>query len=139
MTRGNQREQDRLKAQKKVAAQKKSKESGASLAKRKEADAEILRQKQKVHISYLCGYGAGNIYRRDRYRKRKKNEGRQRRPGRNDLSSGPAPIRRHIPFSLASAVSKTAWGVTGGDGDGGRGERRGAESDGRDLDVFWKD
>lgn len=48
MTRGNQREQDRLKAQKKaVAGQKKPKESAATLAKRKEADAEILRAKQK--------------------------------------------------------------------------------------------
>ncbi|KIK02319.1 hypothetical protein K443DRAFT_6235 [Laccaria amethystina LaAM-08-1] len=48
MTRGNQREQDRLKAQKKAAAgQKKPKESAAGLAKRKEADAEILRAKQK--------------------------------------------------------------------------------------------
>jgi len=36
-TGGNQREQDRLKAQKKAAGQKKTKESGASLAKRKEA------------------------------------------------------------------------------------------------------
>ncbi|KIL71091.1 hypothetical protein M378DRAFT_510643 [Amanita muscaria Koide BX008] len=49
MTRGNQRDQDRLKAQKKAAAsQKKPKESASSLAKRKEADAEILRAKQKV-------------------------------------------------------------------------------------------
>ncbi|TFK38601.1 hypothetical protein BDQ12DRAFT_683040 [Crucibulum laeve] len=47
MTRGNQREQDRLKAQKKLAGQKKPKESAANLAKRKEADAEILRAKQK--------------------------------------------------------------------------------------------
>ena len=34
---GNQREQDRVKAQKKAAAQKKPKESAASLARRKEA------------------------------------------------------------------------------------------------------
>ncbi|KAF9457461.1 hypothetical protein BDZ94DRAFT_1273056 [Collybia nuda] len=48
MTRGNQREQDRQKAQKKAAAAKgKPKESAANLAKRKEADAEILRAKQK--------------------------------------------------------------------------------------------
>ncbi|KIM32983.1 hypothetical protein M408DRAFT_326657 [Serendipita vermifera MAFF 305830] len=48
MTRGNQRDTDRAKAQKKLAAQKKGpKESGASLAKRKEADAEALRLKQK--------------------------------------------------------------------------------------------
>ncbi|KAF9529471.1 hypothetical protein CPB83DRAFT_267547 [Crepidotus variabilis] len=48
MTRGNQREQDRLKAQKKAASsQKAPKESAASLAKRKEADAEALRAKQK--------------------------------------------------------------------------------------------
>ncbi|KAF8971593.1 hypothetical protein BDZ97DRAFT_1787285, partial [Flammula alnicola] len=49
MTRGNQRDQDRLKAQKKAAANaKKPKESAATLAKRKEADAEVLRAKQKV-------------------------------------------------------------------------------------------
>ncbi|KAF8209341.1 hypothetical protein K438DRAFT_229293 [Mycena galopus ATCC 62051] len=48
MTRGNQRDQDRLKAQKKAAAsQKKPKESATNLAKRKETDAEILRAKQK--------------------------------------------------------------------------------------------
>ncbi|KAF9263076.1 hypothetical protein L218DRAFT_959607 [Marasmius fiardii PR-910] len=48
MTRGNQRDQDRLKAQKKAAAQKKGpKESATSLAKRKEADADALRAKQK--------------------------------------------------------------------------------------------
>ncbi|PPQ90479.1 hypothetical protein CVT25_014997 [Psilocybe cyanescens] len=59
MTRGNQREQDRLKAQKKIAANaKKPKESATTLAKRKEAalwadiprpisDADILRAKQK--------------------------------------------------------------------------------------------
>ncbi|KAK1224358.1 hypothetical protein PQX77_012742 [Marasmius sp. AFHP31] len=44
---GNQREQDRLKAQKKAAGQKKPKESATNLAKRKEADAEALRAKQK--------------------------------------------------------------------------------------------
>ncbi|KAK7064769.1 hypothetical protein R3P38DRAFT_2826310 [Favolaschia claudopus] len=48
MTRGNQREQDRLKAQKKTANQKKPKESATTLQKRKEADAEILRAKQKA-------------------------------------------------------------------------------------------
>ncbi|KAF8238461.1 hypothetical protein L208DRAFT_288313 [Tricholoma matsutake] len=48
MTRGNQRDQDRLKSQKKAATNaKKPKESASSLAKRKEADAEILRAKQK--------------------------------------------------------------------------------------------
>ncbi|KIK38576.1 hypothetical protein CY34DRAFT_14959 [Suillus luteus UH-Slu-Lm8-n1] len=50
MTRGNQRETDRAKAAKKQAALNKSKakESNTSLAKRKEADAEILRAKQKA-------------------------------------------------------------------------------------------
>ncbi|KAG8800810.1 hypothetical protein FRC16_002000 [Serendipita sp. 398] len=48
MTRGNQRETDRAKAQKKAAAQKKGpKESNSSLAKRKEADAAALQAKQK--------------------------------------------------------------------------------------------
>ena len=41
-TGGNQREQDRLKAQKKAAAQKKPKESNANLAKRKEAYVPVL-------------------------------------------------------------------------------------------------
>ncbi|KAJ7822112.1 hypothetical protein B0H14DRAFT_3732677 [Mycena olivaceomarginata] len=49
MTRGNQRDQDRLKAQKKAAAGKsKPKESATTLQKRKEADAEALRAKQKA-------------------------------------------------------------------------------------------
>ncbi|KAI6137041.1 hypothetical protein F5141DRAFT_1078258 [Pisolithus sp. B1] len=49
MTRGNQREMDRAKAAKKQAAlnKSKSKESNTTLAKRREADAEILRAKQK--------------------------------------------------------------------------------------------
>ena len=41
-TGGNQREQDRLKAQKKAAGQKKPKESNANLAKRKEAYVPLL-------------------------------------------------------------------------------------------------
>ncbi|KAH9177003.1 hypothetical protein EDB89DRAFT_1608012 [Lactarius sanguifluus] len=50
MTRGNQREMDRVKAQKKAAASKsKPKESNTTLAKRKESDAEALRAKQKVN------------------------------------------------------------------------------------------
>ncbi|KAI6165367.1 hypothetical protein EDD17DRAFT_223516 [Pisolithus thermaeus] len=50
MTRGNQREMDRAKAAKKQAAlnKSKSKESNTTLAKRREADAEILRAKQKA-------------------------------------------------------------------------------------------
>jgi len=45
---GNQRDQDRARAQKKTAANKaKPKESASTLAKRKESDAEILRAKQK--------------------------------------------------------------------------------------------
>ncbi|KIM51370.1 hypothetical protein SCLCIDRAFT_648598 [Scleroderma citrinum Foug A] len=48
MTRGNQREMDRLKAAKKAAAAKKPKESSTSLAKRREGDADILRAKQKA-------------------------------------------------------------------------------------------
>ncbi|CAD6888554.1 unnamed protein product [Tilletia controversa] len=46
MTRGNQREQDRLRAQKKTAGKGKSTSmSGTALAARKEADAEAVRQK----------------------------------------------------------------------------------------------
>ncbi|KAI0005428.1 hypothetical protein BJV74DRAFT_880689 [Russula compacta] len=48
MTRGDERERARQKAQKKAAEKKsKPKESGTSLAKRKESDAEALRAKQK--------------------------------------------------------------------------------------------
>ncbi|KAG0253648.1 hypothetical protein BG011_006244 [Mortierella polycephala] len=47
MTRGNQRDADRAKAQKKLAQQSKSKkEGGTSFAKRAESDAEIMRAKQ---------------------------------------------------------------------------------------------
>ena len=50
MTRGNQREQDRLKAQKKAASQNKNKprQSASSLAQRREQDAEIIRKKMEV-------------------------------------------------------------------------------------------
>ncbi|KAF8554571.1 hypothetical protein OG21DRAFT_1484595 [Imleria badia] len=50
MTRGNQRDMARAKAAKKQAALDKSKpkESNTTLAKRKDADAEILRAKQKA-------------------------------------------------------------------------------------------
>ncbi|KAF9188226.1 hypothetical protein BGZ51_009688 [Haplosporangium sp. Z 767] len=47
MTRGNQRDMDRAKAQKKLAQQNKGKkEGGTSFAKRAESDAEIMRAKQ---------------------------------------------------------------------------------------------
>ncbi|KIJ45251.1 hypothetical protein M422DRAFT_251431 [Sphaerobolus stellatus SS14] len=59
MTRGNQREQDRLKAQKKLAANAKGKkESATSLQKRREADAEALREKQKRKEEQAGGGGA---------------------------------------------------------------------------------
>ncbi|KAF8845548.1 hypothetical protein BDN67DRAFT_1007386 [Paxillus ammoniavirescens] len=52
MTRGNQREMDRVRAAKKSAQNKsKPKESNTGLAKRKEADAEILRAKQKARLA----------------------------------------------------------------------------------------
>jgi len=60
MTRGNQREQDRLKAQKKLAGQKKPKESAANLTKRKEADAEALRAKQKKKEEEKTAAGGGS-------------------------------------------------------------------------------
>ena len=66
-------------------------------------------------------------------RKKRKNEREAKHPGRNDPDAGPVHQRRHILFSLGSAGLR--MGVTGGDGDEGRGERRGAESDGRDLAV----
>ncbi|KAF4607163.1 hypothetical protein EYR38_001223 [Pleurotus pulmonarius] len=60
MTRGNQREQDRLRAAKKAPA-KKPKESATNLAKRKEADAEALRAKQKVSFIYGgCSLAVGS-------------------------------------------------------------------------------
>ncbi|PWN21886.1 four F5 protein [Microstroma glucosiphilum] len=47
MTRGNQRDTDRAKAQKKAAAANKGKkESGVSLTARRERDAQIIRDKQ---------------------------------------------------------------------------------------------
>ncbi|KAF8609373.1 hypothetical protein BDV93DRAFT_602050 [Ceratobasidium sp. AG-I] len=59
MTRGNQREQDRLKAQKKLANQKKPKESAASLQKRRELDADALRQKQQKKAEEKAATGTG--------------------------------------------------------------------------------
>ncbi|PIL30931.1 hypothetical protein GSI_07100 [Ganoderma sinense ZZ0214-1] len=51
MTRGNQRETDRAKAQKKAAAGKnKPKESATTLQQRREKDAAALREKQKKRI-----------------------------------------------------------------------------------------
>ncbi|KAL4065782.1 hypothetical protein V8B97DRAFT_1981932 [Scleroderma yunnanense] len=60
MTRGNQREMDRAKAAKKQAALNKSKqkESNTSLAKRREADADILRAKQKKNEESKAAHGA---------------------------------------------------------------------------------
>ncbi|QRW19565.1 hypothetical protein RhiXN_00971 [Rhizoctonia solani] len=60
MTRGNQRDHDRERAQKKAASQKKPKESGSSLQKRREADADALRQKQlKKAAEKAAGDGGG--------------------------------------------------------------------------------
>ncbi|KAK0245474.1 hypothetical protein EDD85DRAFT_19325 [Armillaria nabsnona] len=96
MTRGNQRETDRAKAQKKAAAAaKKPKESASSLAKRKESDAEILRAKQKVTsrdplsirpclISYC------------HIRKRKRSEPQRLQVVANDHNCGPSKDVRYI-------------------------------------------
>ncbi|KAF9928250.1 hypothetical protein BGZ65_006360, partial [Modicella reniformis] len=46
MTRGNQREMDRAKAQKKASSQGKTKKGELPFAKRAENDAEIMRAKQ---------------------------------------------------------------------------------------------
>ncbi|CAE6390226.1 unnamed protein product [Rhizoctonia solani] len=76
MTRGNQRDHDRERAQKKAAAQKKPKESGSSLQKRREAyatyfysrisidfalssDADALRQKQQKKAAEKAGAEGG--------------------------------------------------------------------------------
>ncbi|KAH8101451.1 hypothetical protein BXZ70DRAFT_1007282 [Cristinia sonorae] len=57
---GNQREMDRLKAQKKAAANaKKPKESAASLQARKERDAQTLREKQLKKEAEKAGGGGG--------------------------------------------------------------------------------
>ncbi|KAL8284272.1 hypothetical protein RQP46_005021 [Phenoliferia psychrophenolica] len=49
MARGNQRENDREKAQKKLAAQNKgNKESGSSLRAKQEASAAIMREKNRL-------------------------------------------------------------------------------------------
>ncbi|KZT24671.1 hypothetical protein NEOLEDRAFT_409269 [Neolentinus lepideus HHB14362 ss-1] len=49
MTRGDQRERDRVKAAKKAASSNKAKATdGMSIEKRKERDAQILRDKQKL-------------------------------------------------------------------------------------------
>ena len=58
-------------------------------------------------------------------RKRRKNERGAKQPGRNDPHIGPVHEPRHILFSLGSAGLRMVRGVTGGDGDEGRGERRG--------------
>ncbi|KAH9891253.1 hypothetical protein C8Q73DRAFT_703463 [Cubamyces lactineus] len=59
MTRGNQREMDRLKAQKKMQANaKKPKESAQSLQARKERDAAALREKQKKKEEEKAALGA---------------------------------------------------------------------------------
>jgi len=60
MTRGNQRDKAREKAQKKAAAQNKGpKESGASLEARKFRDAEIMREKQEKKAAAAAGGTAG--------------------------------------------------------------------------------
>ncbi|CAO3687957.1 unnamed protein product [Umbelopsis ramanniana] len=48
MTRGNQREQDRLKAQKKQAKAKSTTLNGQSLKNKQESDADIMRKKQEA-------------------------------------------------------------------------------------------
>ncbi|EJD55007.1 hypothetical protein AURDEDRAFT_155249 [Auricularia subglabra TFB-10046 SS5] len=65
MTRGNQRDTDRAKAQKKAQQLAKSgkKESGSSLQKRKEADAQALREKQlrkEAEKAATTGGGSGD-------------------------------------------------------------------------------
>lgn len=61
MTRGNQRETDRLKAQKKATqAKNKPKESASTLQQRREKDAEILRQKQKKKEEDKAAGAAGD-------------------------------------------------------------------------------
>ncbi|EPQ61221.1 small EDRK-rich factor 2 [Gloeophyllum trabeum ATCC 11539] len=60
MTRGDQRERDRQKAAKKLAEKNKGKpKDGLSVEKRKERDAEILRQKQQKALELKQNGGAG--------------------------------------------------------------------------------
>ncbi|KAI0089860.1 hypothetical protein BDY19DRAFT_941157 [Irpex rosettiformis] len=91
MTRGNQRDTDRAKAQKKAQASAKGKvkESAASLQKRREQDAANLREKQKVKLPpdeflYLSTWTADICCRKRK--KRKRGEGQ-----RNNTSLGRVP------------------------------------------------
>lgn len=91
---GNQREQDRAKAQKKLAAGKVKKESGASLQKRKEADAAALREKQQVRTRPSPRVRCGLTLRRKRRRKR------PRRAARATAGNNTAP-----PWAIEPYVS----------------------------------
>ncbi|OAV89991.1 hypothetical protein PTTG_28463 [Puccinia triticina 1-1 BBBD Race 1] len=61
MTRGNQRENDRAKAAKKLADLQKSKqkESAASLTRRREEDAQKMREKQAKALALKGESGGG--------------------------------------------------------------------------------
>ncbi|PLW10951.1 hypothetical protein PCANC_15656 [Puccinia coronata f. sp. avenae] len=61
MTRGNQREQDRAKAAKKLAELQKGKqkESAASLTRRREEDAQKMREKQAKALALKADGGGG--------------------------------------------------------------------------------
>ncbi|EFP75553.1 hypothetical protein PGT21_008322 [Puccinia graminis f. sp. tritici] len=61
MTRGNQRENDRAKAAKKLADLQKSKqkESAASLTRRREEDAQKMREKQAKALALKGEAGGG--------------------------------------------------------------------------------
>ncbi|KAG0055062.1 hypothetical protein BGZ83_009698 [Gryganskiella cystojenkinii] len=60
MTRGNQRDKDREKAQKKLAQQNKGKKTdGVSHTKRAESDAEIMRAKQAAKAAAAAAAAPG--------------------------------------------------------------------------------
>ncbi|KAK0522029.1 hypothetical protein OC834_006438 [Tilletia horrida] len=73
MTRGNQREQDRLRAQKKAAGKTKSNNmSGTALAARREADAEAVRQKIAAKEAAKAAAAAGGGTASDQDKNKKK-------------------------------------------------------------------
>ncbi|KAF9162331.1 hypothetical protein DFQ27_001997 [Actinomortierella ambigua] len=59
MTRGNQRDKDREKNQKKLAAQQKGRKDAVPHHKRAETDAEIMRKKQAAALAAKEGGSAG--------------------------------------------------------------------------------
>jgi hypothetical protein len=94
-------------------------------------DAEVLRQKQKVQVSHTNAHGTASIYR----------WGPLTEKGRRASGGGSGTAEEEMTHRAGTAVCPVFPGKCGvevGWGDGRRrrrGERSGAESDGRDSDV----